>query len=104
MDVQLIGDPNRDVWANMNSSEGLKIKPNVIAAFVTKDASSASSGVIADDKFLTFQAAEDIQPYSGELLWPYWYTSAVGATASVDEEPEAEKEKPKIENHNKKKT
>ena len=35
-EAQLVGDPMRHAWANMNSSEGLGIKHNVIAVFGKK--------------------------------------------------------------------
>ena len=66
-EVQLVGDPMRHVWANMISSEGLHLEPNVIAVFGKDEAGAC----VMDDNFLTFQAAQDIQPFEAELVWQY---------------------------------
>ena len=65
--MQLVGDPMRHVWANMNSSKGLDRAPIVIAIF----GGGAKEAHPMDDNFLVFQAAHDIQAFEAELVWEY---------------------------------
>ena len=83
--VQLVGDPNRNLWARMNSTEGLQldrcVEPNVRAVF------GDSSAVIMDNSFLVFRATRDINPFE-ELLWHYDWAkkSKVAGAIAADQE------------------
>ena len=70
--VQLVGDPSRNLWTAMNSTEGIEsgVQPNVAAVFGDGDT------VVMDNSFLSFRAARDIPAFE-ELLWRYaWAESA----------------------------
>jgi len=56
----LLGDPQRDLWANINSCHGTGRKSNLRAR-------RASDTM--DDSYLLFTAAEPIKAFSGELSW-----------------------------------
>ena len=84
--VQLLGDPMRHAWPNMNSSKGLQVQPNVVPVFGALGGAEAN---VLDDRFLTFQASKDIEPFECELLWEYdWEESDAPAEAPGQEATE----------------
>ena len=75
----------RHAWCNMNSSKGLQVEPNVVPVFGALGGAEANE---LDDRFLTFQAIQDIQPFERELLWDYdWEKSGAPAEAPGQETP-----------------
>ena len=78
--AQLVGDPFRNLWTAMNSTEGLsgasRVEPNVEAVF------GDGGAVEMNNLFLAFKAARDIGAFE-ELVWRYEWANddAVGQTA-----------------------
>ena len=80
--VDLVGEPHRHLWANMNSTECLHtdVQANVVAVFGKEAGASDPSAL--DGKFVAFKAATDVLPFQ-ELLWKYAWASDEAETAAA---------------------